>query len=81
MLEVDIDELVVRLIKRAEIEGRSDDTPETIRTRYDVYLKETLPVADYYKRQNKTDGLNGIGDVNKIQQQIVAFIEKARNAK
>jgi adenylate kinase len=77
LLEVDIEELVSRLIKRAQIEGRTDDTPETIRTRYDVYLKETLPVADYYKKQHKTHTLNGIGEVEVIRRQILALVDKA----
>lgn len=80
LLDVDIEELVTRLIKRAQIEGRTDDTPETIRTRYNVYLNETLPVAEYYKKQNKAHSLNGIGEVEHIRKQILALVDQALSA-
>ena len=37
--------------KRAEIEGRSDDTPEAIAKRLDVYAKETAPLLDIYQKR------------------------------
>jgi adenylate kinase len=43
------DELVSRLLERAEREGRPDDTLEVIRHRLAVYAKETAPLVDYYR--------------------------------
>ena len=43
------DESVDRLVKRAEIEGRKDDTRERIEFRLEQYEKETVPVLDYLK--------------------------------
>jgi adenylate kinase len=43
------DELVARLLERAEIDGRPDDTLEVIRHRLAVYARETAPLVDYYR--------------------------------
>ncbi len=45
---VDQDDLVQRLLKRAEIEGRADDNEDTIRARMVVFEKKTQPLLDYY---------------------------------
>ena len=47
-LQVEDDELVDRLIERGKISGRSDDNPETIKARLDVYHTQTAPLATYY---------------------------------
>jgi adenylate kinase len=43
------EELVARLLERAEIDGRPDDTLEVIRHRLAVYARETAPLVDYYR--------------------------------
>jgi len=75
VLEVDADELVGRLLKRAELEGRTDDNEETIRTRFDNYLTKTLPLIDYYKTSGKVILINGIGSVEDIFQNIVSSLQ------
>ena len=50
-LDADHDVLMERMKKRAEIEGRSDDTPEAIAKRLDVYAKETAPLLDIYQKR------------------------------
>lgn len=75
VLEVEADELVERLLKRAEFEGRADDNEETIRTRFDNYLTKTLPLIDYYKSSGKIITINGIGSVDDIFQSIVASLQ------
>jgi adenylate kinase len=42
-------ELLDRLLKRAELEGRADDTPDAIRTRFDNYDRHTAPLVEYYR--------------------------------
>src|SRR5690606_215906 len=44
LLDADTDEVVARLLKRAEIEGRSDDTEAVIRHRQEVYAAQTAPL-------------------------------------
>jgi adenylate kinase len=70
-LEVPIIELKDRLKKRAEIEGRADDQDDDkINNRIDVYMKETLPVAEYYEKQDKLSRVNGIGSIEEISERI-----------
>jgi adenylate kinase len=41
-----------RMVKRAEDEGRTDDTPEAMRRRLDIYHRETEPLAEYYRAKD-----------------------------
>jgi adenylate kinase len=45
----DRDVLLERLAKRAVEEGRTDDTPEAIRKRLEIYDRETAPLVEYYR--------------------------------
>ena len=66
-LEVSEEELVRRLVKRGETSGRSDDTDEAIiRNRFNVYKKETEPVAAHYAKQDKLVRIKGEGSVEDI---------------
>ena len=65
-LEVEEEELVKRLLKRAEIMGRSDDTIDVIKKRLQVYHKKTEPVIDYYKKTGKYKGIEGSGTIDEI---------------
>ena len=71
-LDADHDVLMERMKKRAEIEGRSDDTPEAIAKRLDVYAKETAPLLATYEERGLLKTVNGVGSVEEIQSTIVA---------
>lgn len=76
-LEVGYDELLDRLIKRGAESGRADDQDENIiKNRIAVYNKETLPVADFYKSQQKYVGVHGIGEIETIFTQICDALSK-----
>jgi adenylate kinase len=45
----DHDVLMQRMLRRAELEGRSDDTPEAIERRLELYERETAPLIEYYR--------------------------------
>ncbi len=74
LIEVDPDEVVARIAKRAEIEGRSDDTEEVVRNRLQVYKEQTAPVADYYKEQNIVSEIMGAGTIEDVQKRIEAVL-------
>lgn len=75
-LEVEEEELKVRLKKRAEISGRADDAdPAVIENRIRVYNYETAPVKAFYQEQNKFVGINGIGSIDEITQRLFEAIE------
>lgn len=74
LLEVDEDELVSRLLQRAQEEGRSDDTEDTIRTRMQVYKRDTQPLIDYYDERNKLRRVTGIGTVEDVFARITEVL-------
>lgn len=61
LLQVEDQELVRRLLGRARIEGRSDDTEEVIRRRLAVYNTQTRPLVDYYRQKNVLTEVHGQG--------------------
>lgn len=75
-LDADHEVLMARMMKRAEIEGRADDTPEVIAKRLDVYAKETAPLLDIYAQRGNLVKINGVGDIDEIHANIVAELEK-----
>lgn len=74
-LRVPEEELVKRLIERGRTSGRKDDNEETIRNRVVVYETQTAPVADYYAKQGKLVTINGVGDLDVINQALSDEIE------
>ena len=65
-LTADTDEVVGRLLKRAELEGRADDTEEVIRHRQEVYVEETAPLAAIYRERGLLRQVDGMGDVDTV---------------
>lgn len=64
------DEVVARLLKRAGVEGRSDDNEETIRTRLSVYRRQTEPLIDYYRGRGILSEVDGLGAVAEVAARI-----------
>jgi adenylate kinase len=78
-LEVPEEELKTRIRERGKISGRVDDQDEEkINTRLQVYKKETLPVADYYRGQGKFCKINGVGTIDQIFEKITKEVEAHR---
>jgi adenylate kinase len=74
-LEVPRDELVHRLLSRAKISGRIDDTEEVVEVRLQEYENKTLPVAEFYKDRNKFVAINGVGDIEDIYQRLTETVD------
>jgi adenylate kinase len=75
-LEVPENEVVIRIIKRGETSGRADDKdPEIARKRFQVYLSETTPVADFYAKKGKAAIINGVGEIEAIFNLICSQVE------
>ena len=75
-LEVDEEELRMRLMIRGKDSGRPDDQdPAIIQKRIDVYKNETEPVRDFYMAQNKYTGINGIGTIEEIFGRLCTAID------
>lgn len=69
-LEVPEEELTQRLIKRGQREGRSDDTPETIKERLNVYHSTTHPLREFYTGKGKYSSVDGTGTIESIYSDI-----------
>lgn len=70
-LTVDEDAVVERLLKRAEIEGRADDTEEVIRERQAIYRRETAPLAEHYADAGLLVQVDGMGEVDEVTDRII----------
>ena len=74
-LTADVDELVRRLAKRAQEQGRTDDTPEVIRRRQEIYEEQTAPLIDVYVSRSLVAKINGLGDINQVTGRIIEALE------
>jgi adenylate kinase len=70
VLTVDQDEIVQRLLQRAEVEGRTDDTEDVIRRRQEVYAEETEPLIEIYRDRGILIEIDGMGEVDDVTQRI-----------
>jgi len=71
-LQLEDNEIISRLLLRAEIEGRADDNLETIKERLKVYSSQTKPVLDFFKSKNIVLlDINGKGRIEEIQKEII----------
>lgn len=80
LLEVPTELLVERIAGRAAAEGRADDTPESVRTRLQVYETRTAPVVEHYRQQGKLAAVDGVGTLDEVFTRIVEVLEPATKA-
>jgi adenylate kinase len=73
-LDVDTNLLVERIAGRAALEGRADDTPESVRNRLNVYNEQTAPVVDFYRQKGNLVCLDGVGSMDVVFNRIVEAI-------
>jgi adenylate kinase len=78
VLELQVSDEVAtsRLLRRAQDEGRSDDTPETIRTRVELYHRETEPLVEYYRAKGIVVGIHGERPVDAVFSEIQETLER-----
>ena len=76
-LAVDEDEMVKRLLRRAELEGRSDDNETSIRMRMREYREKTQPLIAYYGKRGVLREVDGIGTVEEVAKRIAQALEDA----
>ena len=75
-LEVDEKALLERLVKRGIESGRTDDTPDVIQNRLEVYSNQTEPLKEYYKKQGKLFNIKGNNVIKDVFEQIVAMLDR-----
>jgi adenylate kinase len=76
-LQVPEAELISRMVNRAKTSGRSDDADENVqRKRLEVYSRDTLPVANHYRKTDKVVEIEGVGSVDDIFTSLSTVIDK-----
>ncbi|HOL93714.1 MAG TPA: nucleoside monophosphate kinase, partial [bacterium] len=67
--------LVERLLKRARIENRPDDTEDVVRERMRVYREKTQPLEDYFKQRNQLIEVDGVGSPEEVYERLIPIIQ------
>jgi adenylate kinase len=80
VLTVDPEELVHRLLARAETEGRTDDTEEVIRRRQELYAEQTAPLIEVYRARGIVRDVDGMGPVDKITARLFAALDSVQES-
>jgi adenylate kinase len=62
------------LLSRSIERDRSDDSPEILQRRLDLYYEQTLPIVDYYEHRNKLLIINGAQSPEQVQQDILKVV-------
>ena len=76
VLRCNPEELVARLLHRAQTDGRADDTEEVIRHRQEVYRDQTAPLIDVYRERGLLVEIDGMGEVTDVTKRIVEALDK-----
>ncbi len=77
-LAVDQESLVARLVARGQESGRSDDTPEVIAHRIEVYEKRTQPLLDYYAERERLVSVNGDRPVEEVTWSVIVQLQRVQ---
>lgn len=78
VLTVDDDELVERLMHRAGVEGRSDDSEKVIRRRQALYNEQTAPLLAVYAGRGRLVEVDGTGEVDEVTSRVMAGLDDLR---
>jgi adenylate kinase len=75
VLTVDAEEIVQRLLQRADVEGRADDSEDVIRRRQEVYREQTEPLIDVYRERGILIEVDGMGEVDQVTKRIFEALD------
>lgn len=75
-LTADTDEIVARLLKRAQSDGRSDDTEDVIRHRQAIYTEQTAPLTSVYDERGLLVQVDGMGEVDDVSARLFGALDQ-----
>ena len=75
LIEVDESISLQRILSRKESECRSDDNEETLTSRLQVYSQETEPLIEHCFSSNMVKKIDGVGEINEVNQRINSALE------
>ncbi|HVM58280.1 MAG TPA: adenylate kinase [Gaiellaceae bacterium] len=75
----DREQLLERMLKRAREENRSDDTPEAIERRLELYEKETAPLVDWYRStRGNVVGIHADRSIDEVFHEITEAVDQVQ---
>ena len=74
-LTADTDEIVARLLKRAQVDGRVDDNEDTIRVRLQVYADQTAPLIEVYRSRGVLVEVDGLGSIDAVSSRLFSALD------
>lgn len=77
-MKADENELIGRMLKRAALEKRADDNPQTIAERMEVYKRQTFPLLDYYQKKGKLRTIDALGSPDEVFERIRMVVDSSR---
>lgn len=80
-LQCNQEELTRRMLYRASVERRSDDTPETIGRRLEVYRQQTAPLIEYYRQQGKLVSIDSMRSPDEVFADIQRAVDSCQQKK
>ncbi|MDR1265819.1 MAG: adenylate kinase [Propionibacteriaceae bacterium] len=76
-LTADQEQLVARMLRRAQSEQRADDNADTIRRRFEVYQEQTADLLARYRQRDLLTEVDGLGEIAQVTDRIVAALNPA----
>jgi adenylate kinase len=80
VLTVEPEEIIQRLVKRAQGEGRSDDTEEVVRHRQELYTEQTAPLIEVYDDRGLLVVIDGMGSVDEVTTRVLEGLDETNGA-
>jgi adenylate kinase len=80
VLTVNSEELVGRLLQRAQTEGRADDTEDVIRRRQEVYSEQTEPLIGVYRERGLLIEVDGEGEIDMVTKRIFEALDTVKQS-
>ncbi|MBE9548897.1 MAG: adenylate kinase [Proteobacteria bacterium] len=78
-IAVDNEQIITRIAKRAELEGRSDDTEEVVRRRLQIYEEQTAPVSAHYNQHGILTQILGEGSIEEVYARINGALKQTND--
>ncbi|WP_104105921.1 adenylate kinase [Nocardioides sp. 616] len=75
VLTVDPEEIVQRLLQRALVDGRTDDTEDVIRRRQEIYAEQTQPLIGVYRDRDLLVEVDGMGEVDEVTARVLKALD------
>ena len=79
-LRVDEKEVTRRMVERAKVERRDDDTPATILERMSVFRIQTSPIINYYRQRGLLESIDAMGTPDEVFQRIRASVDRYKRS-